>query len=187
MKQLLWTIQHEEAYREFERSGVLVANEEFLFCGDDLRFAYDWLSNQMRDRIGQPPEGIRYPVWAWYQWEGKRKRRDQRLAGYAKRGTPLVQITFEVDVDSFLLSDFDAWHNVLANQYVANDEADWDRFYEHNPHPEQCDVEPSWERIFDITRFVPNWDCDPERKSIQATLWKIDIAQVKSVEHFLAK
>ena len=187
MKQLLWTIQHDDAYREFERSGVLVANEEFLFCGDDLRFAYDWLSNQMRDRIGQPPEGIHYPVWAWYQGEGKRKRRDQRLSGYAKRGTPLVQITFEADIDSFLLSDFDAWHNVLSNQYVANDEAEWDRFYKQNPHPKQCDVEPSWERIFDITHFAPNWDCEPERKSIQATLWKIDMAQVKKVEHFIAK
>ena len=41
MKQLLRTIQHEEAYREFERSGVLVAHEEFLFCSDDLRFGYD--------------------------------------------------------------------------------------------------------------------------------------------------
>lgn len=184
---LLWTIQHEEAYREFERSGVLVANEEFLFCGDDLRFAYDWLSNQMRDRIGQLSEGIRYPVWAWYQWEGKRKRRDQRLSGYAKRGTPLVQIAFEADNGSFLLSDFDAWHNVLSNQYAANDEAEWDRFYKQNPHPEQCDVEQSWERIFDITRFVPNWDCEPERKSIQATLWKIDMAQVKKVEYFIAK
>lgn len=187
MKQLLWTIQHEDAYREFERSGVLVANEDFLFCGDDLRFAYDWLSNQMRGRIGQPPEGIRYPVWAWYQWEGKRKRRDQRLSGYAKRGTPLVQITFEADAGNFLLSDFDAWHNVLANQYVANDEVEWDRFYEHNPHPEQCDVEPSWERIFDIAHFTPNWDFEPERKSIQATLWKIDMSQVKKVEHFIAK
>ena len=57
MKQLLWTIQHEEAYREFERSGILVANKEFLFCGDDLRFAYDWLFNQMRDRVGPPPQG----------------------------------------------------------------------------------------------------------------------------------
>lgn len=187
MKKLLWTIQHEAAYREFERSGVLVANEKFLFGGDDLRFAYDWLSNQMRGRIGQPSEGIRYPVWAWYQWEGKRKRRDQRLSGYAKRGTPLVQITFEADVGNFLLSDFDTWHNVLANQYVANDEIDWDRFYAQYPHPKQSDVEPSWERIFDITHFTPNWDCEPERKSIQATLWKIDMAQVKKVEHFIAK
>ena len=187
MKQLLWTIQHEAAYSDFEKTGVLVANEKFLFCQDDLAFAYDWMSKQMNARIGNPPKGVKYPIWAWYQWEGKRKRMDQRLSGYAKRGTPLVQITFEADADSFLLSDFDEWHNVLANQYVAIDEADWDWFYGQTPHPQQCDVTQSWERIFDITHFVPKWDCAPEEKSIQATLWKIHISQIKKVEHFIAK
>lgn len=187
MKQLLWTIQNEEAYQEFAKTGFLAANEEYLFCGEELRFAYDWMAKQMMKRIGAPPEGVRYPVWAWYQWEGNRKRMDQRQSGYARRGTPLVQITFEADDDTFLLSDFDAWHNVLANQYVANDEVEWDRFYEEKPQPKQIDVEPSWNRIFDITHYTPNWDCEPEKKSIQATLWKIDMSQVKKVEHFLAK
>lgn len=187
MKQLLWTIQHEDAYQALEKTGVLVANENYLFCGDDLRFAYDWLSNQMRIRIGQPPEGINYPIWAWYQWEGKRKRRDLRLSGYAKRGTPLVQITFEADVNTCLLSDFEKWHTVLMNQYVANDENEWERFYEQNPYPKQGDVESSWARIFDLSHYTPNWDPEPEKKSIQATLWKIDMAQVKKVEHFIAK
>lgn len=187
MKQLLWTIQHEEAFLNLEKTGVLVANENFLFCQDDLLFAYNWMSKQMKARIGKPPKGVKYPIWAWYQWEGKRKRMDQRLSGYAKRGTPLVQITFEADADSFLLSDFDAWNNVLAKQYVANDEADWDRFYAQNPYPKQCDVTPSWERIFDISHFSPNWDIALEKKSIQATLWKIHISQVKKTEHFIAK
>ena len=69
MKQLLWTIQTEAAYTEFEKSGILVANENHLFCGEDLRFAYDWMAGQMVNRIGAPPPRIRYPVWAWYQWE----------------------------------------------------------------------------------------------------------------------
>lgn len=187
MKQLLWTIQSEEAYCEFERIGVLRANENFLFCEDYYRFAYDWLSDQMIQRIGLPPDNVRYPVWAWYQWEGKRKRRDLRMSGYAERGTPMVQITFEADPATFLLSDFDAWHIVLAKQYLAYNEAEWDLFYENNPNPSQTDVEPSWGRIFDIYGHTPNWDCEPERKSIQATLWQIEMSQVKKVEHFLAK
>lgn len=187
MKQLLWTIQTEEAYHEFVKTGILRANEDHLFCGDDLRFAYDWLSLQMVHRIGAPPENVHYPVWAWYQWEGKRKRMDQRLSGYAKRGTPLVQITFEAETNSFLLSDFDAWHIVLANQYLANNEAEWDKFYEVNPHPDQADVKPSWERIFDLFHYTPDWNREPEKKSIQATLWQIEMSQVKKVEFFLAK
>lgn len=186
-RQLLWTIQHEDAYREFEKSGVLRADDRHLFCGEDLRFAYDWISHQMKTRIGDPPQGVHYPIWAWYQWEGKRKRRDQRLSGYAKRGTPLVQITFEADPSTFLLSDFDMWHIVLANQYVARSEEEWDLFYNSYPYAKQEDVEPSWARIFDLSSYTPNWDREPEQKSIQATLWQIKADQVLKVEHFLAK
>ena len=187
MKQLLWTIQTEDAFHEFERTGILRANEDYLFCEDYYRFAYDWMSEQMVRRIGIPPENVRYPVWAWYQWEGKRKRRDLRQSSYAEPGTPMVQITFEADPASFLLSDFDAWHIVLANQFLADNEAEWDKFYENTPKPSQADVEPSWERIFDLLHHTPDWDCELERKSIQATLWEIHISQVKKVEHFLAK
>lgn len=186
-RQLLWTIQHEDAYREFEKSGVLRADDRHLFCGEDLRFAYDWISLQMKTRIGDPPQGVHYPIWAWYQWEGKRKRRDQRLSGYAKRGTPLVQITFEAEPSTFLLSDFDMWHIVLANQYVARSEEEWDLFYNSYPKAKQEDVEPSWVRIFDLSSYTPNWDREPEQKSIQAALWQIKRDQVLKVEHFLAK
>lgn len=107
MKQVLWTIQHEAAWEAFEKTGVLTANEDHLFCENDLRFAYDWLSQQMIQKIGAPPDGVRYPVWAWYRWEGKRRRQDLRRVGCAERGTPMVQITFEAEEGTFLLSNFD--------------------------------------------------------------------------------
>lgn len=187
MKQLLWTIQHEAAWEAFEEAGVLVANEDYLFCQDDFRFAYDWISQQMIQKIGVPPDGIHYPVWAWYQWEGKRKRRDLRRSGYAKRGTPLVQITFEAEENEFLLSDFDDWHCVLNDSYLATSESELDDFYDQFPQPTRNEIEPSWQRIFDLTRYEPNWDCLPDQKSIQATLWQIKMEQVKKVEHFIAK
>ena len=112
---------------------------------------------------------------------------DLRQSGYAERGTPLVQITFEVEEDSFLLSDFDEWNNVLSCQYVSESELDWDAFYERIPFPQQADVEASWSRIFDLQRYCSGWDCRPDRQSIQATLWQIEMSQVKKVEHFLAK
>ena len=187
MKETLWTIQNEAVFEVFQKTGVLRADPSKLIFDGDFQNAYNWMTAQMRKRIGTPPAGVQYPVWAWYQWEGKRKRMDLRSSGYAKRGTPMVQITFEAEPASFLLSDFDAWHIVLANQYLADNEAEWDKFYENNHKPGQADVEPSWERIFDLWRHTPNWDCEPERKSIQATLWEIHMSQVKKVEHFLAK
>ena len=102
---------------------------------------------------------------------------DLRQSGYAERGTLLVQITFEVEESDFLHSDFDEWHSVLSCQYVAESEADWDTFYERIPSPQQADVEASWSRIFDLQRYCPGWDCAPDRQSIQATLWQIEISQ----------
>ena len=187
MKETLWTIQHEEAYQEFERTGVLRANENYLFCEDDMKFAYDWIAKEMRKRIGAPPEGVTYPVWAWYQWEGQRKRMDLRRSGYAERGTPLVQITFEIDTKDFLLSDFDVWHEVLSKQYIATSETDWDAFYAVHPHPTQEDVEHTWSRVFDIKHPYIWQDGELEDQSIQATLWQIEWSQVKKVEHFFAQ
>ena len=187
MKQLLWTIQTEEAFREFERNGVLRANEDYLFCEDYYRFAYDWLSDQMVRRIGAPPEGVRYPIWAWYQWEGQRKRMDLRRSGYAKRGTPLVQITFEADPQEFLLSDFDAWHFVQSEHYLADSESDWDKFYTNNGDQRRDEIIASWDKIFDMDHDVLSWDSKPTYRSIQATLWEIRMSQVIKVEYFLAK
>ena len=187
VKQTLWTIQHEDAFKEFERTGILRANNNHLFCEDDFRFAYDWLSQEMVKRIGPPPANVRYPVWAWYQWEGARKRRDLRESGYAERGTPMVQIEFVADSESFMLSDFDTWNLILANHFVANNEQEWDLFYEIHPNPKQSDVEASWAKVFDLNSYALNWTSSPEEKSIQATLWQIEMSQVKKVEHFIAK
>lgn len=187
MKETLWTIQHARAYKMFERTGVLRANDEFLFCSDEFRFAYDWMTAQMIKRVGKAPEGVHYPVWAWYQWEGQRKRRDLRFGGYAERGTPMVQITFEAESEDFLLSDFDDWHSVLCGHCISDNEHEWDRFYANDGGNGKDEIIASWDKIFDLSRHISDWDCALERKSIQATLWEIRISQVIRVEHFVAK
>jgi len=48
----LWTIQHEEAYRVFKETGILRANSNYLFCEDGCTYAYDWIVEEMRKRIG---------------------------------------------------------------------------------------------------------------------------------------
>lgn len=187
MKEILWTIQHQEAYKEFERTGILRASDEHLLFEGYFRSAYEWMVEQMKKRISEPPEGVRYPVWAWYQWEGKRKRMDLRYKGYAKRGTPLVQITFEANPKNFLLSDFDEWHGVMGGSYCAKNEQDWNDFCKNDGEERRDLIVASWDRIFDITTYTPDWNYPPEEKSIQATLWEIHISQVKKVEYFIAK
>lgn len=187
MKETLWTIQTEAAFEDFQKTGVLRADPNHLIFGGEFQSAYDWMVSQMRQRIGAAPAGVLYPVWAWYQWEGKRKRMDLRQSGYAKRGTPMVQITFEADTKDFLLSDFDDWHIILANQYLADNEQDWDDFYANDCNHRTDEIIASWEKVFDLHRHAPGWDTAPENRSIQATLWGIRLSQVKKVEHFIAK
>lgn len=126
---LLWTIQNYTAYENMQKTGLLTASENHLFCEDDFKFAYDWMGDKMKEHRLMPSTRINYPVWAWYQWEGKRKRRDMREAGHAKRGEKIVQLTMEVPDEDVLLSDFDLFHYVLNYWYLPINEQD-DKFFE---------------------------------------------------------
>ncbi len=160
---ILWTIQHKAAYLAMLESGVLRADERYVFCQDELRFAYDWIAMEMRQRIGEPPTDVRYPVWAWYQLSGLRKRPVMRAyRNWAKAGTPFVLMTVDVPDKMVLLSDFDMWHIVLANDYLAMREADDKEQYT------EAEKMKSWENVFrynaDATDYWPN------KKTAQATM-----------------
>ncbi len=53
-------------------------SREEQYAGAGIRRNYEWLISQMIKRIGPPPEGVVYPVWAWYKQNGKRKKTDLR-------------------------------------------------------------------------------------------------------------
>lgn len=203
----LWTIQHYSAYETMLETGIIAANEEHLFCQDDLRYAYNWISHKMIEANILPSNKIHYPVWAWYQWEGKRKRRDMRESGYAMRGEKIVQLTIEADDQDVLLSDFDLFHYPLNYWYLPLDEADdatFERDYKnagftwHDLKDFQIQSEEmlllrakiikSWDRIFDLGRQDDGWLYGSnETKSIQATLWQVNLEQVVTAEVFIAK
>ena len=104
---LLWSIQHQCTYEKMEQTGVLRADKNFI-ATDWFEDSYLWMAEQMKKRIGEPPEGVIFPVWAWYQWEGMRKRLDMRVHGrnWGEKGTPIVLLTIEVPDNLVLLSDF---------------------------------------------------------------------------------
>lgn len=179
----LWTIQHRDAYENMLVSGSLRADERYLFCGDDFRYAYNWIAVQMRERVGEPPEGVKYPVWAWYQWEGVRRRPDMRGLHrcYSPKGTQIVLLTVDVPDKLVLLSDFDLWSVVLTNNYLAVDETDYENFC-----GDQKEIEQSWKRVFEIdTDF--EYYTSPKNKSIQATMWEIRAEWIKNAEFFVSR
>lgn len=176
---ILWTIQHQCAYENMQKTGVLRADEAHL-CDDTFLDAYDWMVSQMKARIGNPPEGVRFPVWAWYQWEGKRKRLDMRFhgRGWGEKGNPIVLLTVEVPESCVLLSDFDYWHHVLN---------DWDIIFPDREAAVYSKEEKrkSWENIFDITCTFDGEQ--HKRLTTQATLWEIKQEWVKKAEHFVSR
>lgn len=175
----LWSIQHENAYKELCEKGCIRAKENRILI-EDFIDAYRWMADQMKVRVGNPPNDVTLPVWAWYQWEGKRKRPDMRVHGHAwgEKGTPIVLLTLDVPDDEVLLSDFDYWHFVLNDWELILPVEDGVQYSEEEKRK-------SWENIFDITCSF-----DEEKTteiSTQATMWEIKLEWVKKVEHFKAR
>lgn len=175
---LLWTIQHKAAYEHLLTNGALRADERHLFCEDDFRFAYQWISGQMLQRIGTPPDNVDYPVWAWYQWEGVRKRLDMRShRKWTKKGAPIVLLTIDIPENLVLLSDFDMWHCVLNQSYLPLSEKD------DSENPTTEEIVKSWDKIF-LTEIQTSYWNTP--KSTQATFWELRKEWVLKAEHFIS-
>lgn len=177
---ILWTIQHQNAFDNLQKTGVLRTDEDHILWKEDFQFAYDWMASQMEEGIGPAPSNVKYPIWLWYEWEGIRKRPDMRSFGryWAEKGTPIVLLTVDVPSHLIVLSDFDQWHIVLGNGYLALSKEE-----EKNP---VLPKEKSWERIFDLSIRTEYWGLE-ENKSIQATTWEIRKEWVKKAETFIIR
>lgn len=176
---ILWTIQTRNAYEELLKNGVLRGNPEHI-VEESFRESYEWMADQMKKRIGNPPDDVSLPVWAWYQWEGKRKRLDMRFhgRGWGEKGTPIVLLTIDVPDRCVLLSDFDYWHAVLNDGDIIFP-YDEDALYSDEQRRK------SWENIFDISCSFDGYKHN--FLSTQATMWEIREEWVLKVEHFISR
>lgn len=175
---LLWTIQHQTAYEKMLETGKLQADDRYLFCKDDMLYAYQWIAKEMLERIGAPPPNVHYPIWAWYQWEGMRKRLDMRShRNWTKKGTPIVLLTIDVPINFVLLSDFDMWHFVLNQSYLPLSKE------EDIEDPTTTQILESWNKIFLTDIQTSYWDTP---KSTQATFWELRSEWVLKAEHFIS-
>jgi hypothetical protein len=45
-----------------------------------------------------PPNGIKYPIWAWFQWSSEKHRKpDLRCSGFGNKGEKMVRLTIDVN------------------------------------------------------------------------------------------
>ena len=189
----LVTIQDKPAYDELIVKGVLRCKAELAewLCEDNFRQSYDWLAEQMKRRVGVPPTGVVYPIWAWYLLDGKPAKVDLRKTEFNNYRGENYALTIEVPDEQVLLSDEENWHFVL-NKWLrgaSKNKQEYDKeqaWLETFPPDEQQNVKTiSWENIFDITTFENNWH--RQGYYIQATFWELHKEQVISARKFIGR
>lgn len=65
---ILWTIQPIEIWKMIRETGVHRCDpRQSSMPKPEFVEKYEWLIRQMKKPIALPPEGVVYPVWAWYK------------------------------------------------------------------------------------------------------------------------
>ena len=142
----------------------------------------------MKMRIGLLPEGVVYPVWAWYKQNGVHKSRicavNAGATALGMRITPALSLSSPDD--QALLSDFDSWHIILNNGLFSESEEEADQkdaYYDSLPAAEQkAYKEKNWEKVFDITPFKKDWTLRGDW--VQATVWELRKDMIRDVRFF---
>ena len=199
-KLTLWTIQSRDFYEQLQKKGVIHTDIELSDLYDSFSYEYLWMAEQMKQRIGKPNnKDILLPIWGWYQFNGKRKRRDLRSSGLGKKGDKMVQIEFEISPNQVLLSDFDAWHVVLNRQYFGDTDEDEDIFYnkcqeidiwhgtDDRANEMLLEMKKSWENVFDLDKCIQRDFTTKDSQSIQATFWELKAEWIRKVDFFTAR
>ena len=182
----LWTIQPMEVWREIQDKGVYRCNPSLIPL--DLDEEYKWLIRKMADRIGPPPEGVLYPVWAWYKQNGKHRKPDLRSErwDYGPGNEDYTCIEIEIPDEKVLLSDFDVWHIILNHGLISETEEEdreQEKQFETLPEDKQIEYQNrNWERVFDISPINNGWITRGDW--IQATFWELKKEDVLSVRFF---
>ena len=184
----LWTMQPLRVWEEVQRAGVYRCDAALCWMAEELPHAYAWLAREMTKRVGPPPQGVDYPVWAWYMQNGKHKKPDLRSArwSYGPGDEDYCCIELEIAPERVLLSDFDVWHCVLNNGLISDTEEEdtaQEALYESLSDEEKIAYkEKNWERVLDISPLNNDWTTRGEW--VQATFWELKREDVRAVRFF---
>ena len=186
---ILWTSQEEAVYNELLKTGVYRCDLN-LSSMKDCREKYDWLVRQMKQRIGPLPDKVTYPVWAWYQQQGKHRKPDLRRERWEVGcdGERFACLEIEIPDREVLLSDFDAWCMLLSD-FLISDTEEEDRCLEAqyealSPSEKRRMKDKNWERVFNLSPLNNGWA--RRGYEIQATFWELRLEQVRDVRFFRA-
>lgn len=187
---ILWSVQPEAIYDKILSEGVYRCDKSGIEHMNQWLDRYDWLVARMKERVGDPPPGVQYPVWAWYMWEDRRKKPDLRHErwGNGWKGERFACIEIDVPDADVLLHDFDAWSIILLGgllSYTKEEDDNLEKEYDALSEPEKTAFrEKNWERVFDLSPRKNEWIT--RGSSVQATFWELKKEYVRAVRFFEA-
>jgi hypothetical protein len=108
MKMRLWTIQGIEIYEQLQRDGMAYCTKPAWSDDEKFMKAYHWMADQMRQRIGEPPiKDIKYPMWAWYQYNSAKSNKPPRSYLDIQEGiSAYMEIDFPDSTGSSAISSY---------------------------------------------------------------------------------
>ncbi len=189
---ILWTIQPERVFRLIYKRGVYRCDLSKSGMEDFADPQYDWLVAQMKKRIGPPPEGVKYPVWAWYRWSLTKKRPDLRAIRWwwGQKGDKFYRIEIDIPDSEVLLSDYDGWAWQVLNSWILTDtEQEYDELHKIydtlSAEDKKNFLAKNWERIFSISHFENGWT--NRGNTIQTTFWELRRENIRSFTPFITE
>lgn len=209
---ILWTVQDERVLHKLGQGSPYTVDDDHIMFPenehDNCNHAYRWMVKQMTARIGPPPDGTHYPIWAWYKCQGRPDGKpDMRSWRAEEDATHVVRLKLDVPDWDVLLTDFDDWNCALNYWYLPRNMADQEAFdkmvklsghkwfdvgdmTKTSPHLEKARriLERSWDRMIGV-REAESQYCDLPWKfrTIQATFWQIKPEYVISAKRFRAR
>lgn len=167
-----YTIQRIEAWNEAKKKGYLEGNRDYIW--KDFLYAYSWMMKQMRNYLNS--YNNEYPIWLWVD------RPDLRRGGYLNPNTHGILLEVLLAEEKVLLSDYESWHCVLMDGYVANTDEELDLIKKGKA---TITKEESWKKIFDLG--ITETDKFVRVPTIQGVTGRIYINEIKPIKEFMAK
>lgn len=188
----LYTVQPLEVLDILQSKGCFSCDSSLSEGGKckEFRRAYNWIGTEMDKRKISHPERIELPLWAWHTRDWKRNA-DISYNNYelGNTGEKYACIEFEIPDDQVLLSDYNAWHNVLNNTWYEDStneeefEAMQTWFDSQDDETRRKLTVESWQKVFDVSPLKSNWL--HRGRYIQATFWELRSDMIHNVKTFV--
>jgi hypothetical protein len=128
----------------------------------------------------------RFPIWFWTEKPDFRK---YQFRNYCKSGESIVFLECLIPAERVLLSDYESWHSVLNNWYLALTEEEANEFDKRldtgqiTREQAKSEKRVSWERVFDfdLLQAHKDWLGETTAQATVETLRKQDVVKTKVI------